>query len=62
MRSCARQLDAGQVDAVLVFALERSRLLGRARLQRRAQAAAREQHRERRAERAGADDGRASRS
>ena len=56
MRSSRGQLDAGQVDAFSRSARRRSRLLGGARLQRRAQAAAREQHGDRRAERAGADD------
>ena len=44
------QLDAGEVDAVLALGIERPRLLGRARLQRRAQPAPREQDGERGAE------------
>ncbi len=54
----ARQLDAGQVALVLALLLDHLRLLVGARLQRRAQAAAREQHRQRGAEGARADDGR----
>ena len=52
----ARQLDARQVGLVLAVGLEPRGLLGRARLQRRAEAAARQQDRDGGAERARADD------
>ena len=55
----AGELDARQVDEVLAVLLQPPRLLGGARLQRRAQPAAREQHRDRGPERARADDDRA---
>ena len=48
----ARQLDSGQVLAVLAVGLEPLGLLGRARLERRPEPAAREQHRDGGAERA----------
>ena len=52
----ARERDAGQVVAVLAVGLEPLALLARARLQRGAEAAAGEQHRDRGPERSGAHD------
>ena len=52
----ARELDLGQVGLVLAVGLQARGLLGRAGLQRRAEAAAGEQDGDRGAERAGADD------
>ena len=54
-----RQLDAGQVHAVLALRLQPRRLLGGARLQRRAQPAPRQQHGQRRPERPRPDHRRA---
>ena len=51
-----RQLDAGEVDAVLAVGLQALGLLGGAGLERGPEAAAREQHRDGGAERSGADD------
>ena len=56
----ARELDLGQVGLVLAVGLEAGGLLGRAGLQRRAEAAAGEQDGDRGAEGARADDGRAA--
>ena len=55
----ARELDARQVDEVLAILLQPPGLLAGARLQRRAQPAARQQHGDRGPERARADDDRA---
>src|SRR5215218_7153740 len=57
-----RQLHLGQVDLVLAVGGEPLGLLGGASLQRGPQAAAGEQHRDRRAERPRADDGGAARA